>query len=51
MRGWDKLMYVKVLSMLSTNPGTLKGFNKIASLALLYNLQDSAPNSRTHSKF
>lgn len=44
-------MYVKVLSILSTNPGILEGLNKIASLALLYILQDSAPNSRTCSKF
>ena len=45
------MMYVKVLSILSTNPGILEGLNKIASLALLYILQDSAPNSRTCSKF
>lgn len=44
-------MYVKVLSIGSTNPGTLGELNKIASLTLLYNFQDSAPISRNRSKF
>lgn len=42
-------MYVKVLSILNTNPGRLEGFNRI-SLLELYSLKDSAPKSRTLAK-
>lgn len=49
-----KEVYIKVISILqivSINHGILEGFNKIAPLALLYNVKDSAANYRIFQKF